>query len=348
MYGCSYVREPFDLRLMVLRAVRRLWIPILVSVLTGLAAGGIYYLVNVIFAGPGEYSASTTYYVEYGISPVTGNEFTYINGYTWNEWVKMDEFTDRVLAVLPEAGLDKQTLKGCLSAQLPSDLRMPVSRVTAGEPELANELNLALQSAFLEFGLEMREIDSIKVVDVVEAAPLKKENRLPQAVIIGVLAGAMVTLIVMLVRYLLDESVWIPATFTYRYGVPAIGAVTSGADRLTATAEENFKYIFQNKKIAVTALEPEIDLEAVKGLLPEAGDVMAVPSVEVRPEGAEKLRLAEAVLLVVKSGADNGRRIERLLDFLKLQDCPVCGALLWQADESLLRAYYFGHSKKDW
>lgn len=348
MYECGYVREPFDLKLMILRLVRRLWIPVLVSVFTGLAAGGIYLLKNVLFAGPDEYVATTAYYVEYGISPVTGNEFTYINGYTWNEWVRMDEFTDRVLSNMPEGSLDKETLKSCLTAELPSDLHMPVSKVTTQDPKLANEVNLALQTAFFEFGQEMREIDNIKIVNIEEASPVRKESRLPQNIIVGTLAGALAALAVMLVRYLLDESIWIPATFTFRYGVPAIGAVTFPGGKLTPIAEENFRHLFAGKDIAVTALESDVDLKAVAGLLPEDKKVVTVPSVEFRPEGVDKLREAEAVLLVVRSGADNGKRIERLLDFLKLQDCSVAGALLWQADVKLLKAYYFGCGKKDW
>ena len=47
------------------------------------------------------------------------------------------------------------------------------------------------------------------------------------------------------------------------------------------------------------------------------------------------------VLLTVPAGATVGKRLEAVLEYLTAQDCKVDGAFLWNADETLIRSYYF-------
>ena len=47
------------------------------------------------------------------------------------------------------------------------------------------------------------------------------------------------------------------------------------------------------------------------------------------------------VLLAVPAGATVGKRLEAVLEYLTAQDCKVDGAFLWNADETLIRSYYF-------
>ena len=68
---------------------------------------------------------------------------------------------------------------------------------------------------------------------------------------------------------------------------------------------------------------------------------IAVPSPLLCPESAETLRAADVVLLAVPAGATVGKRLEAVLEYLTAQDCKVDGAFLWNADETLIRSYYF-------
>ncbi|MDE7114597.1 MAG: hypothetical protein K2O57_10545, partial [Acetatifactor sp.] len=67
---------------------------------------------------------------------------------------------------------------------------------------------------------------------------------------------------------------------------------------------------------------------------------VAVPTPLLSPETAETLREADGVLLVVEAGLHVGRHLEYVLEFLTAQDISVTAALLWNADETLLRCYY--------
>lgn len=66
----------------------------------------------------------------------------------------------------------------------------------------------------------------------------------------------------------------------------------------------------------------------------------AVPSPLLHPENSSLLRGAEGILLAVRAGAHGGRQFERVLEFLQQQDCKVTAAVLWEADEKLIRWYY--------
>ena len=108
--------------------------------------------------------------------------------------------------------------------------------------------------------------------------------------------------------------------------------------------------------IAVTAVSKDIPVEEVTAFLQEKaaatdgktadkevkGGVLlrACGCVEEEPKRAEELRCAKSVILVTASGRRDGKRIEKVLAFLKKQDVTVSCAFLWDADEKLIKRYY--------
>lgn len=352
MWNWSNAKEPFDLKLMVLRLMKNIWIPIIAALLGAAIIGGGYYLKNVVWGGETRYELTQTYYVEYGTDPQTGNEYTYINDASWNNWVKTDWFTDRIWEIAlkagmkPEAyGITKQELPGFLTADLPTDLRVPTATVETPDKELTAILGEALEQTFFAFGEEQKEIDAIRLVDETEVSVAERDIRTLRACILGAVLALFFTLLIMLLWFIADDSVRIPETFAFRYGIPMLGAVTEGKDgkKLTVETAENINYVFRDAlqsegQIAVTAVESETDLAAVAALLPEA-EYVCIPGILQVPEAAEKLREAKGILLLVQAGAGNGKTVEQVLHNLKVQDCVVTGALLTDADERLLQAY---------
>lgn len=348
MWEWNYAKEPFDLKLMILRLLKKIWIPALAALLGAAVVGGGYYVQKVVLGGPDQYEVTSTFYVEYGTDPQTGNQYTYINDASWKSWVLTDWFTDKIWEEALAAGMDperfqieKTDLPGFLTAALPTDLRMPTGTVRTPDADLTAALGNALEQAFIAFAGEQKEIDNIKVVDTAPVTVWDRDVRTLRACILGAVLFAFFTLLYMFVRFCTEDSIHIPETFTFRYGIPMLGAVTgSGPDmELTAGTAENITYVFRDKKkIAVTAVEPEADLQAAAHILPEASYV-CVPGTKQEPEGAAELRDADGILLLVKAGARNGKAIEHMLHYLKIQDCWVDGALLYGADKRLLAAY---------
>jgi hypothetical protein len=79
--------------------------------------------------------------------------------------------------------------------------------------------------------------------------------------------------------------------------------------------------------------------EALKKIRPET-EWIPVPAPMLSPETAQVLRQAKGVLLVVESGLHAGKPLEYVLEYFDTQDVRVTAALLWNADEALIRSYY--------
>jgi capsular polysaccharide biosynthesis protein len=305
--------------------------------------GGAYYLKN-IFGKPERFEITTVYYVEYDIDPRDGVTYTYINGYTWDNWVDSDEFIDSVRekALLPET-VTKEQIQGYQSANLETDLRILYVKVKTEDANLTISLNKALQETFFEFAKRQRELRDIRIVDTEGPRPAEMDNRIIRALVLGGVLGFFCTLAVMGAQFILDDSIRIPQTFTYRYGIPMLGSAFLSGEVL-----EHFKYVFRGKKrIAVTATDPDGDIQGTAQALgqlmeqiTEGGSCVGVPWVMREPEGATALRGADGILLLVKAGASNGKRIEKVLDFLKIEGCAVDGALLWGEDRRLIETYF--------
>ncbi len=358
MWECSYAKEPFDLRLLVLWGLRRIWIVILGTVLGALIVGGGYYLWNGVITGKKQYSVTTMYEVVYGSDPKTQYEYTYINDFTWNQLVTTDLFLDMlkeqaedeggaVAALLKEESF-QQHPERYLAADLPSDLRMPTTTVTTKDRKLSVALNRAVQGAMEALGQYKLEIQRIMVADTKEPVLVDNTPRTLQASVLGAVSGTLFVLFMLFCCYCMREGIWVPETFTFRFKIPMLGAVAASETTLLEADAANLTYHFRGKKqIAVTAADPQLDLKAVTKCLPVIPDLayVCIPNFEQVPQAAECLRKADGILLIVEAGMNGGRRIMHLLESLKVQDVQVTGALLWNADRVLLDMYYFGQRK---
>lgn len=350
MWEGSYAKEPMDMRLLVLRFLKKIWMIIGVSVLGTLLAGAGYYALKA--AGPfRQYQAQSMYFIDFATDPRLNDAYSYYNDYTWNVWISTDEFVDRIQSKLTTQMTD-QELRGYLRADLPADLRMPVSIITTKEKELTMEIVKAAEETFLEMPEFQREIEAVRVVNSPDEAFLvtggKEVFRVCLLSFIGVfLFGSCIFL-----WYLIwDTSVFIPASFERRYGIPMLGTVES------ADLQVNFDYLLKDSsQIALTAVMGETDLNAVKEILLSKLEVSecempqvitCVPAPIQCPQAVEALRKADGIILTVEAGMRNAKQIEYTLELFRKQDIRIHAALLWEADEALIKCYYFGRKKDD-
>ena len=91
----SYGSEPFDLRLTLLRLLRNLNKILALTVAGTLLFGGSYYVKNVLLRSEVQYSATSTYKVQYVDEPTKSGDY-YINEATWNTMVDAEEFLNAV------------------------------------------------------------------------------------------------------------------------------------------------------------------------------------------------------------------------------------------------------------
>lgn len=358
MKECAYGREPVNAKLMFLLFLKKTGVFLSAAAIGALLVGGYYFVTEILMGEGVTYSATSTYYVQYGTDPQTGNEYTYINGVTWDStWVKSDAFLQDVQTFIREENnseLSVESLKRYISADLPSDLRMPVTTVKTEEEELTMLVAGAVEKAMMQLGAnpDYREIEEISVVISAKKAEITLiDDRTVSAVILGALLGLFTAVVIWCIRYFMDDSVYVPDTFETRYGIPMLGTLES------PYLAENFKYLFAGKKsIALLGTDSDGDMTEIKNRLSELlQDVMAgedgvqlipMPGAEQCPEVFGAIRQLDGLLLCVEAGARDGKRTEELLATFEKQDITVDAALLIHEDEALQRVYYLRKGKK--
>lgn len=359
MWEASYGKEPFDLRLTVLRMVS-CWRLIIVCTLAGtLALGGLYCVKNLLLRGEPQYRAESTYRVDYAVEDAEVSSAA-INAYTWNTYVHTGEFLDSVRSRLEDselARLGNDELGEVIQGNLESDWRVPSTVVTTESPEKSVAIARAVEAAMtLDFPGGISEIETIRVIDAAEEArEVVPDVRVARAFVLAAVLSFFFTLVILLLKETGDDSIWLPATVSRRYGLKVLGTIES------RELKQNIRYLFREKeRAAVCTVRDTVNPAEIAEMLnrmQEAGEALdtrsvgqdengrnvtfyALPSPLLCPEAVEALREAEGILLAVEAGTHAGKQLEYVLEYLTQQDLNITAVILWNADEKLLKRYY--------
>lgn len=349
MLELKFAKEPFDSKLFVLCFLKKIWIVAVATVVGLVLVGVCNYLTKVVFGGPTQYEITTSYYVDYYADPATGQIHNYVNEATWESLIDTDWFVDRTwehaleLGLVPEnCNVTRDDLAGLLSADLLTDIHIPYSMVVTQSKELTEVLNDAVQLTFVDFGEQQSEMLDVRVLDETPLQEKDRDDRTLRACILGAVMGAFFGCVGVALWVIADDSVWVPETFSYRYGVPALGVLCKGKKSLSEEALVNVRYRFRGKKnVAVIAVKPEDVIPEFA--LPEGFENVKTERTEARYEA---LRQADGVLLLVEAGMRNSKEIEHCLHELAVQEIDVQGVLLYNGDAKLLKTYRMGRKQK--
>ena len=334
-------KEPFDLRLTVLRMIRNLHIIVGGTLLGILLFGGGYYVKNILLNQNTTYETASTYRISYVVEPSQSGDYV-INEMTWNTYVDSKEFRDGVMTHLQGTageGLSVEGLVDRINARLDSDVHVPVTMVTAETQELTLLLAQAVEKTMMQEFVETNEqVSKIEVITpALEAWEVVPDVRPLRAVVLsGILSGFFIV-IFLLLKELGDDAIWLPSTLRKRYGLKVLGTINS-PDFWT-----NLEFVLGDRKnIAVCAVDAEVDPAEVISALSEkeSREWLPVPAPMHCPESAQAMRQTEGVLLVVKAGKYAEKTLEYVMEYLLTQEISVTAALLWDADEWLIRMYY--------
>lgn len=355
MWKAEYGKEPFDLRLTVLRVFRRLGLILAVTFAGTVVFGGGYYVKNVLLQPEPTYSASSTYRIEYEVAEEKDVSTVHINEMTWNTYVDTQLFLDEMRQYLPgNPSYTDEELAEALSAVVASNLKVLTVAVITESAEQSLEIASAVEAAMVQdFPEQISEIASISVIDSArEAKRVYPDVRPLRAVILSALLSCFFAVVMVLLKELGDDSIWLPATIRKRYGLKTVGTLNS--PELT----ENIRYLFREKKrIAVCPVQDGIDpaqvLEELQETCRELGPLwekqewLPTPAPILCPEGCQTLRDVDGILLVLAAGSHGGKQLEYTMELLGQQDCEITGVILWDADELLLRVYYGFGSRRE-
>ena len=351
MLECHYEKEPLDLRLILLRAWKQKWLIAAITLLGTLIFGGGYYLKNIVIP-PKQYAAMSLYQVEYKMDPISHLEYTYINNDTWRRWMTTQEFLNLLYENLEgtsEAQIDRETMKGYLSAELLTDLRMPDTIVTTPDPQLSLRIAAAVEESMVDFAGIQQGIERITVVDPAVDTVVSNDSRPLNACILSASVSFLLILALVLIIEISADSIWLPAAISNRFGLKVLG--TAGDGSLGA----NIAYLLRDKrKIGVMAVEEAADIAGIARVLKTAEEKdkqnkaesggnhqwIPLPGVDLCPEVCETIRSLDGLVLSVNAGRGQSKRLEKVLTLLNNQDCIVDAVFLAEADESLIRQYY--------
>lgn len=353
-----YMREGLDLKKLFIRFMDRLWV-VAAAVLAGAVLGmGSYLLVHLVFAPEQEYQSVSKVYLNFDCEPEHFNELSY-NGYTWNDLMITDPILDYTMEGLP-VQIDRETVIAATKAEILSDIRLLTVTITTDRPELTAQIMAATQAALINLGNTDELFHSIEIYSTTGPEQIVWDNRTVSAAITGAVTGFFLSVILLLLYFILDDSVYVQADAERKYGLPVIGIFTEGEPATFQSYSNeflaNYMYLCRGKEnIALMSVDCFGDAEKAKQTMEKiismgrpGEDHTNIPleMAEDAPDVYGEIRKTDGVILTVRYGKGNGRVTERALANLGKQDCSVIGILIVEANAWFLKRYYMCKRRK--
>ncbi len=366
----EYLNRGIDLKRMVLYFQKKIWVIIMLIVL-GATIGGVTYQVIRSMKMPVEYQTVSKLYLSFGVDE-SGETYQYYNGYTWNDLLDSDPILDLIMAELP--GYEKDKVREATTAEILSDIRLLTITVRGDDEKFVREVRDATETGLMLYARECEEIELIKVIRSGMPQRIYWDNRTTAACITGAVILGLVALLGFGFAYVLNEGIYVQSDVEKRYRQKALGILTQNQKGLEPYAGElkaNLHYVLGSRKaFAVLDMANHADARKLEleGLLnrgemevslgtseedfgwsimdddraEEQGEWEVIPFNEdvLGEEECQKIRELGGVIVLLPFGNDVGRKTERILCFLRNQDCPVIGMIIAQADEEFLNRYY--------
>ena len=341
--------ERMNLRSLYLRLLRRAWL--LVPILAAGAICGLvtYHLATDVF-GPGpRYETSSTLYIDFAYDPETGTQVDYYNAYTWNILISSDKslagpISDSIHGKGIEISDDE--LYASIDADIPSDVRVMVLKVTQSTPELAEAVTEAALAAMVRYGEINDAFDGIKVLsDGIQARRVLITDRSGVAAALGAVVALLLCLCAISLYEAMDDSIYVPEEAQARYGIPVLGTLT----RTGSTEPERLKgeLIAAMRRVTardgsrlllvhVSDREGSAGAERVCDRLREV-----IPSdMAVRPAAVQEPETGDRVIVAIPMEVRERAMTEHVLDLFTRDGIQVVGLLLTDADGAFLTRYY--------
>ncbi|MDO4302784.1 MAG: hypothetical protein Q4D94_02610 [Bacillota bacterium] len=370
MMNEEYLNRGMDLKRLMLYFQRKIWIIIMLIIL-GATFGGVVYQIIRGMKMPVEYETVSKLYISFGVDE-SGEVYQHYNGYTWNDLMDTDPILDLIMEELP--GYEKEEVREATSAEILSDIRLLTVTVTGGSEKFVREIRDAAEAGLMKFAQESDEISLIKVIRSEAPQRVYWDDRTSAACITGAVIVGVLAFLAFGFAYAFNESIFVQGDVEKKYPYKALGILTMNQKGLQPYAGElkaNLHYVLGAKKtFAILDMANHADMRKleIEGLLNrgemevpvgageedfgwnimneepprEADEWEVVPFNEnvLSEEECIKIRELGGVIILLPFGNDVGRKTERILSLLRIQDCQVLGMIIAQADEEFLNRYY--------
>lgn len=327
MFECEYSREPVDYRLLWLRFIRKIWLFLACAILGALLAASIHSIKRLVLSGGRSYMAETLYYVDYNWENDNLIMAPY-NYYTWGEIGQSDVIIDALADKMGER-VTKDMLRDAIALSCDSDVRYVYARITTHDKQLSIDVAKALEPVIIDYALGKREFCDAYVITEGTSAKDVTNYRIKNAVILGALIGLVASIVIWLMYFMIDTSIYVPSTIEKRYHIPTLTAPSM------KEFDTNCKALLpKNSLVGLYAIEGDAILAS------ELSKYVTVESLNDDMLLKWSQEKTEGVVIELKAAYKNGKKLERALEEFARLSIKVYAIVLVNEDNRLINSYY--------
>ena len=339
----GYMQQHINWKKICLLYLERIWLVITLTASCAAIAAGIYQVVRAINSEGQFYRVSSDYYLHFNLEDYPDGVDNY-NAYTWDTILRDDPFVDAALEVLPD-DYTKEEIIDSVTGEMLGDYRILTVYSTHLVPERAEAIARAYTHSLETFPQKVDLFHSIEVWSQEECKPVVEENLTPNMAVIGAVIGLVLALITCSIHYILDDSIYVETDFTSRFNIPFFGMLTRGNSNLCKQElTDNLSYLLKEKSGYYLAFMDTVEETIAKKIKPLHKGING--TVTLQGEDLNTLRKSNGVILMIPWGKKNGNKIEKTIQFMEKQDCPLAGVIVYDADDKFLKKYYNMKIKK--
>lgn len=322
----KYGNEGMDLKKLCILLLHKIWIVVLAAVIGALFGGDIYLLHHVVLDNNREYQAQSKVYLDFAPDE-TGEVYQHYNGYTWNDLMSTNLIIDTTMSYLPEDYTTEEVSDATL-AEILSDVRLLTITITTSEAERTAKILEATDRALVEMGQNEKEFIDIEIIKETEPKLLVADNRLVQAVLVGLVTGLVFMFIAMALGYVLDDRIYVPGDLKCVTKLPFVG----------------FSFVCDSDRNRKLIQRLQDDLEKNKAYLTNKFGELATLEISKKNDITEQefanARKADGILLVIPYGELDRSSLAYRIEQLSLQECKLVGIIIKDADMRFMKWYY--------
>lgn len=338
----AYMQRQIDWKRVWMLFSKKIWL-VLVSIFIGALVGGLTCKLVDIIKDKGQfYCVSSDYYITFTEGE---NGVDYYNAYTWDTILRDDPVVDVVMENLP-VDFSREEVKAAITGEMIGDYRILTVYAKSLDPQFAVTVADAYEIGLAKFADKLDMLDSIELWSQEEVAPVVENDYVVNVALFGSAAGFILSLLLLAFFYILDDSIYIENDFAARFNIPFLGIITkAGSEYAMQELKDNLAYFCkEGGNYYLVAWDNCIDTKDMDTLIELSPAVKGMLSVQ--GEDLNTLRKSDGVVIVLPWGGRNGRIADKLVTFLKKQNCNIAGAVLTNADDTFLKTYYLGKVKR--
>lgn len=337
----SYMKQLIDWKRIWLLFSKKIWLILLVTIAGALIGALGYKLVEKLTSEGQFYRVSSDFYIFFNEDD---HGVDYYNAYTWDSILRDDPVVDVVMESIP-ADISKEEVKAAISGEMIGDYRVLTVHATSPDPEEAQIIADAYEIGLAEFADRIDMLKKIEVWSQEEVMPVVEDDYVMNVALFSGMASFVLSILVLSFFYILDDSIYLEKDFMQRFPVPFLGMITKArSQRTLQELKDNLAYVCKEQAYYLVAWDNDIAKETVDTLQEVASSIKGC--ISVQGEDLDVLRASAGAIIVLPWGGKNGRIADKLVSFLEKQDVRIAGAVLTDADDNFLKAYYFGSSKR--